>query len=112
MNSRQNWKPGPGVRELSCRLVEWSSETGSLGEAEFGERLAELLGEITYFGDHPNQVRLVDSHGDPTARSVVAIVRGEGTRTLAMAGHYDVVSIETIERSLTWHSSPTICRKR
>lgn len=94
MNSRQNWNPGPRVRELSCRLVEWGSETGSPGEAEFGERLAELLREIPYFRDHPDHVRLVASHGEPMTKSVVAIVRGTGTRTIAMAGHYDVVAID------------------
>lgn len=94
MNSRPTWNPGPRVRELSCRLVGWGSETGSLGEAEFGERMAELLRDIPYFRDHPGQVRLVNSHGDPMTRSVVAIVRGKGSRALALAGHYDVVSVE------------------
>lgn len=94
MSSPQTWNPGPRVRDLSCRLVEWGSETGSAGEAEFGERLAGLLREIPYFRDHPDQVRLIDSHGDPMTHSVVAIVRGKGRRALAMAGHYDVVSIE------------------
>jgi arginine utilization protein RocB len=94
MSPRQNWNPGPRVRELSCLLVGWGSETGSAGEAEFGQRLAELLREIPYFRDYPDQVRLVDSHGDPMTHSVVAIVRGKGRRALAMAGHYDVVSIE------------------
>ncbi len=94
MSPRQNWSPGLRVRELSYRLVGWGSETGSGGEAEFGHRLASLLREIPYFRDHPDQVRLVDSHGDPMTQSVVAIVRGKGPRALAMAGHYDVVSIE------------------
>ncbi|MDR6953626.1 arginine utilization protein RocB [Ancylobacter sp. 3268] len=89
-----NWNPEARVRELSCRLVEWGSETGSLGEAAFGERLAGLLRDIPYFRERPDQVRLVDSHGDPMTRSVVAIVRGKGMRALAMAGHYDVVSID------------------
>lgn len=84
---------GRRVRELSCTLVGWGSETGTTGEAEFGAKLAELLGEIPYFRDHPDQIRLVDSHGDPMTQSVVAIVRGQGARTLALAGHYDVVSI-------------------
>lgn len=94
MNSTQIWNPGPRVRELSCRLVGWGSETGSPGEAEFGERLTGLLRDIPYFRDHPDQVRLVNSHGNPMAHSVVAIVRGQGPLTLALAGHYDVVSIE------------------
>lgn len=94
MSPRQNWHPGSRVRELSCRLVGWGSETGTAGEAEFGVRLAGLLREIPYFRDHPQQVRLVASHGDPMTYSVVAIVRGKGRRALALAGHYDVVSIE------------------
>lgn len=94
MIPRQQWNPGPRVRDVSCRLVGWGSETGSAGEAEFAARLAGLLREIPYFRDHPDQVRLVESHGDPMTYSVVAIVRGKGRRALAMAGHYDVVSID------------------
>lgn len=94
MSLRHAWNPGPRTRELSNRLVEWDSQTGSAGEAAFGERLAGLLLEIPYFQDHPDQVRLVDSHGDPTRRSVIAVVRGRGRRALALAGHYDVVSVD------------------
>lgn len=95
-----NWDPAPRVRDLSCRLVAWGSETGTPGEAAFAERLAGLLREIPYFREHPDHIRLVDSHrlvdglGAPMTRSVVAVVRGTGRRALAMAGHYDVVSIE------------------
>ncbi|WP_377848607.1 M20/M25/M40 family metallo-hydrolase [Bosea sp. UC22_33] len=94
MSPRPNWDPAPRARELSCRLVEWGSETGSAGEADFGDRLAGLLREIPYFRDHPDHVRLIESHGDPMTHSVVAIVRGKGKRALAMAGHFDVVSIK------------------
>jgi len=94
MNLRPAWNPGPRTRELSNRLVEWDSQTGSAGEAVFGERLAGLLREIPYFQNHPDHVRLVDSHGDPMRRSVIAVVRGKGRRALALAGHYDVVSVE------------------
>jgi arginine utilization protein RocB len=87
------WNPAERVRELSCRLVEWASETGTSGEAAFAGKMAELLREIPYFRENPDQIRLVDSHGDPMTRTVVAVVKGHGTRTLALAGHYDVVSV-------------------
>jgi len=35
----------------------------------------------------------VDSHGEPLTRSVVALVRGSGRRTVVLAGHFDTVSI-------------------
>jgi len=94
MDDIYRWNPGPRVRELSCRLVGWGSETGSKGEAEFGKKLAGLLRDIPYFRDHPQHVRLIESHGEPPRWNVVAIVRGSGTRTIALAGHYDVVSIQ------------------
>ncbi|WP_051085767.1 M20/M25/M40 family metallo-hydrolase [Neomegalonema perideroedes] len=82
------------VEELALRMVSWRSETGAPGEAEFAPRFAEMLREIPYFRDHPEDIRLVDSHGDPLTRSVVAVVRGRGARTLALAGHFDTVSTE------------------
>ncbi|TQI72309.1 arginine utilization protein RocB [Bosea sp. AK1] len=94
MEQRRKLEFGPRVRELACRLVGWGSETGTPGEAEFGAKLAGLLREMPYFRTHPDQVRLVDSHGDPMTQSVIALVRGQGARALALAGHYDVVSID------------------
>jgi arginine utilization protein RocB len=79
------------VRELSCQLVSWPSETGTPGEAEFAERLAALLRQIPYFRDNPDDIALIDSHGDPLAKNVVAVVRGSGRRTLALGGHFDTV---------------------
>ncbi|GGF42264.1 peptidase M20 [Aliidongia dinghuensis] len=93
MGAIKQWNPKERVREFSLRLVEWASETGTPGEAAFAPKLAGLLREIPYFRDHPDQIRLVDSHGDPMTKSVVAVVRGRGSRTLALAGHYDVVSV-------------------
>ncbi|RDI50486.1 M20/M25/M40 family metallo-hydrolase [Microvirga subterranea] len=94
MRAGVEWDPRKRVRKISYRLVEWASETGTPGEAAFAAKLKGLLLEIPYFHDNPNHVRLVDSHGDPMTKSVIAVVRGPGTRTLAMAGHYDVVSAE------------------
>jgi arginine utilization protein RocB len=82
------------VEQLALRMVGWKSETGTPGEAEFSERLHGLLGEISYFRSHPEDIRLVASHGDPLTRSVVALVRGTGRRTMVLAGHFDTVSTD------------------
>jgi arginine utilization protein RocB len=82
------------VRDLALRMVSWPSETGTPGEAEFADRLHALLLEIPYFRDHPEDIRLIDSHGDPLTRNVVALVRGTGRKTVVLAGHFDTVSTD------------------
>lgn len=81
------------TRALSLLMTRWPSVTGSPDEAEFSERLRALLAGTPYFRDHPGQLFTVDSHGEPLTRSVVALVRGSGRRTVVLAGHFDTVSI-------------------
>lgn len=87
----EDWQPFERVRALSYELVSWPSESGTPGEAAFGDRLADLLREIPYFRDHPEDIAVLDSHGSPMAKNVVAVVRGTGRRTLALGGHFDTV---------------------
>lgn len=82
------------AREFALRLTSWPSETGTPGEAKFADHLHGLLSELPYFRKHPEDLRLVDSHGDPLTRNVVGLVRGTGKRTLVMAGHFDTVSTD------------------
>lgn len=89
----QTFDPAERVRALSLQLVEWQSETGTDGEAAFADRLAALLRSIPYFAAHPENIVVLDSHGSPLRRNVVALVRGAGRRTLALAGHYDTAAI-------------------
>ncbi len=91
MASNNEWNPTERVRELSYRMVRWPSETGTADEASFGPKLAELLREMPYFRDNPDDIVVIDSHGSPMTKNVIALVRGTGRRTLALAGHYDVV---------------------
>lgn len=101
MTSEQNFASrvgseidGARVREFALRMTSWRSETGTVGESTFANRLYELLQEIPYFQQNPNDLRLVASHGDPLTHNVVALVRGTGKRTLALAGHFDTVSTD------------------
>ena len=79
--------------EIARRLVRSGSVTGTDGEAGFALVLAAVLREHRYFSAHPENLRLVGSHGSPRASSVAALVRGRGYRCVVLAGHYDVVSI-------------------
>lgn len=90
-NRDENWRPFERVKEISYRLVSWPSESGTAGEAAFGDRLAGLLREIPYFRDNPQDIAVLDSHGAPMAKNVVAVVRGAGRRALALGGHFDTV---------------------
>ena len=90
-NASPIWSPLSRTREIALMLTGWQSETGTGGERQFGPRLAEFLATLPCFRDHPDRIRLVDSH-DGTW-NVVALLRGSGRRTLAMAGHYDTVPV-------------------
>ena len=86
-----NWHPHDRVKDISYRLVSWASESGTPGEAAFADKLAALLREIPYFREHPEDIAVLDSHGSPMVKNVVAVVRGKGRRTLALGGHFDTV---------------------
>ena len=88
-------------------MVSWESQTGTSGEAEFADRLRDLLLEIPYFRNNPADLMLLDSHGDPTSKNLIAIVRGRGSRTLALAGHFDTASIDNYHEL-----SPLACKPR
>lgn len=91
MGMSENWTPFDRVKDISYRLVSWPSESGTPDEAAFGDKLASLLREIPYFRQHPEDIAVLDSHGAPMAKNVVAVVRGKGRRTLALGGHFDTV---------------------
>lgn len=81
------------VREITLDLVRVPSVTETDGESLFAEHVAALLRAQPYFQAHPEQIRIVATRDDFRARSnVYALVRGCGSRTVLLTGHYDVVS--------------------
>ena len=80
------------ARELTDILVGWPSVTGTADEAIFPSKLAELLLKTPYFQNHPGDLLVASIPGDPLGRSnLLALVRGEGRRTVLLTGHFDVV---------------------
>lgn len=57
------------VRQFALRMTSWPSETGTPGEASFADRLHGLLGELPYFREHPQDLGLLASHGEPLTRT-------------------------------------------
>ena len=88
------WPDAAQIRKLAELLVRWPSVGGTAGEAEFAPRLHGFLRDWPYFRANPDDLVLLDSHGSPMTRNLVAIVRGQGSRALALAGHYDTVAID------------------
>jgi arginine utilization protein RocB len=83
------------TREIAHLLVGWPSVTGTADEAEFPHRLAAFLGDMPYFRENPDDLVVAPIDGDPNGRSnVLALVRGRGSRTVVLSGHFDVVPVD------------------
>jgi arginine utilization protein RocB len=83
------------ARTLSHTLVGWPSVTGTPDEAAFASRLQGLIAEHLYFKANPAYLTLAPIEGDPNGRAnVLALVRGSGSRTIILAGHFDVVPVD------------------
>lgn len=84
---------------LSDRTEHWAltltaipSVTGSEDEADFSARLVDLLRASPAFARDSNAVWTIDVPGGPHQRScVLALMRGEGRRTVVLTGHFDIV---------------------
>ena len=78
---------------VSLDLVGRPSVTGSPDEASFGLWLAEYLSGLSCFGPKPDIWTYPVAPGDD--RLVVnMLIRGSGTQTVVLTGHYDTVTIQ------------------
>jgi arginine utilization protein RocB len=85
----------PLVHDLTIRLVQAPSVTHTADESNFAEYLHRLLAAHPYFHTHPAQVWTEPLPDDPYhRRNVWALVRGRGSATVVLSGHYDVVSVD------------------
>lgn len=84
------------ARRYTEILTGWPSVTGSSDEAAFAGRLAALLADWPIFRDNPADITIVPAPGGAHAgrASVLALVRGNGSRTVLLAGHFDTVPVD------------------
>ncbi len=74
-------------------LTQHASITNSAGEQTFASMLEGLLRSWSYFADNPENLWCEATLDDAYPRSsVFALVRGSGTQTVILTGHFDVVS--------------------
>jgi arginine utilization protein RocB len=97
----------PLVRDLTLALVRFPSVTNTPGEVAFAQHLYDLLSRHQYFRANPDHLRVERAPDDPRGRSnVFALVRGAGRETVALTGHYDIVSVENYGDLTPWACDP------
>jgi arginine utilization protein RocB len=97
----------PDARALTIEMVRASSVTNTDGERAFAAHLHGMISREAYFQEHPRDVWLQTIENDPFSRSnVCALVRGSGTKTVVLTGHYDVVSAANYGPLEPWAFEP------
>jgi arginine utilization protein RocB len=83
------------AKSWALAMTELPSVSGSAEEAAFPAKLAALLRAAQPFADRPEDVWTIPVPGGRHPRAcVAALVRGKGTRTVLLTGHFDTVPIE------------------
>lgn len=86
------------VLSLTKELVHTESIVNSAGEQVLAEQIYSQIKAWSYFAQHPEQVRCIQTVNDHIPRSnVLACVRGTKTnsaRTIILMGHIDTVGID------------------
>ena len=108
--------PSPNAKlakALTLEMVRHASVTNSSGEREFPGVLRDIMAREAYFQTHPDHLRVAPIANDPFGRSnLLALVRGEGLRTVVLTGHYDVVSVGNYGPLEPWAFDPETLREK
>jgi len=79
--------------EWTLEMVRIPSVTGSSAEGQFAALMREKLARVPYFQSRPQDLWCERTENDPLEReNLFALMRGQGSRTVILAGHFDVVS--------------------
>ncbi|MCP8968547.1 M20/M25/M40 family metallo-hydrolase [Ectobacillus ponti] len=92
------WQTKEGFLKLLCDLVGFGSITGTPAEVGVAHFIVEQLQTLSYFQEHPEQVR---THLTKDGRLIVtALVKNaaEKQETAVLLSHFDVVAIEDYGR--------------
>jgi arginine utilization protein RocB len=103
----------PNALELTLEMVRFASVTNSSGEHKFADFLKNRLAQEAHFQTHPEDTWLEPIATDPFGRSnVLALVRGQGKKTVVLTGHYDVVSIANYGALEPYAFEPLVLREK
>ena len=89
-----NWATKEGLLDLLCDLVRVPSVTGTPAEIAVAREVADKLGALPYFQEHPEHLLL---HPTEDGRYVVtALVKksADTRKTVILVSHFDVVAVE------------------
>ena len=95
------------IKELVYGYVAQKSFTYSEDENQARDFIINYLSEIPYFKEHPQYYGAYDIEGDPFGRSVCyAMVKGEGSKTVVLVHHNDIVTVEDFKLLKDYAFSP------
>ncbi len=101
------------ARTLTIEMVRAASVTQSDGERQFPETLRTIIIREPYFEANPEFVWLEPIEFDPFSRSnILALVRGEGSKTVVLTGHFDVVSTANYGPLEPWAFEPEMLTQK
>lgn len=70
------------------------SDTGTSKEVEIGNKIYDMMSELSYFDEHPNQLMKQFIPNDPFKRmNVLALYKGRTKDTVILLHHHDAVDI-------------------
>ena len=83
------------AREWAVTLTRIPSVNGTPDEVRFSGKLLEMLAARPVLSSAKAEIWTIPVAGDALGRSVVALlIRGTGTRTAILTGHYDTVPVD------------------
>ncbi|MEH7419338.1 M20/M25/M40 family metallo-hydrolase [Neobacillus drentensis] len=87
------WGTPDKLRGLLCELVSWHSMTLTEGEREFPGKVQEMLRDLQYFRDNPNNLGL--NEADLGRRFLTALYKQKDVKdTIVLISHFDTVNTE------------------
>ncbi|MGE3874486.1 MAG: M20/M25/M40 family metallo-hydrolase, partial [Parvibaculaceae bacterium] len=94
------------ARAMAIQMTQWRSVTGTADECHFPHLLKSMLAQNRYFHLNPSHLR-VQPLDDGTERSnLLALVKGQGSKTVVLAGHFDTVPFDDYAELMPYACDP------
>ncbi len=95
------------IQEILYEYVKIQSFTNTPKERLVEDFFIGRFEQIAYFREHPELWGLYPVEGDPLKRNICwAMVKGKGSKTVALVHHYDIVDIEDFKTLKPFAFSP------